>query len=442
VAVKRGKRALLLVAGAFVASAAAAPAAQADPAVAGEFALPLLPTPITVGSNNELVAGPDGNIWITTEQNAIVRMTPDGTATRFDPAGMTTPATGITVGPDGNLYAAQGDRFIVIDPANPNGANQTAVAGLAGAQGITTGADGNVWMAGTNGIVKIPPANPAGFTNTPVVLNGPKGMATGSDGTLWIADGPDVVSTTTAAPATLTKYTVGGGTQDVAAGPNTQVGYANPVSSPQTVGLISGPGGTPQPFTLQNTDPFGITFGQDGAYWVARSQGNDLLRMTTDGQITFLTGFAPSGGVGPRKITPGPDNTLWVTLDTPEKVAKVTGVTPPDSTPPDDTPPPPPPPPPPGTAPETTIVKAPDKKVEAKKKTGKAKVKFKFSATGTAPSFACTLTKKHHKPRTSACTSPQKYELRPGRYKFTVAATADGLVDESAAKAKFKVVAP
>jgi streptogramin lyase len=395
-----------------------------------------LPAGVTVDSNNELVAGPDGNIWITTEQNKIVEMTPDGTATAFSPGGMTQPATGITAGPDGKLYGAQGDRFIVIDPANPNGANQTAVGGLAGAQAITAGADGNIWLAGTNGIVKIPPANPAGFTNNPVVLNGPKGMATGTDGLLWIADGPDVVSTTTAAPTTLTKYTVGGGTQDVAAGPDAQVGYANPVSSPQTVGLIS-PGGTPQPFQLENTDPFGITFGQDGAYWVARSQGNDLLRMTTDGQITFLTGFAPSGGVGPRKIATGPDNTLWVTLDTNEKIGKVAGVTPPPTPEPTPTPTPTP-----TTPPETTIVKAPDNKVEAKEKTGKAKVKITFSATGTAPSFECTLTKKGKDPKTKACTSPAKYELKPAKYKFAVVATADGLTDDSPATAKFKVIEP
>jgi hypothetical protein len=106
--------------------------------------------------------------------------------------------------------------------------------------------------------------------------------------------------------------------------------------------------------------------------------------------------------------------------------------------PPDDTPPPPPP----GTAPETTLANAPEKKYEAKEKTGKAKVKIKFSATGTAPSFECTLTKKHRKPKTGACTSPKKYELKPGKYKFAVAATADGLTDATPATAKFKVVAP
>jgi sugar lactone lactonase YvrE len=422
--------------GAFASLVLAAPAAQAAPALAGEFQLPTLPTPITVGSNNELVAGPDGNIWITTEQNAIVRMAPDGTAVRFDPGGMTKPATGITLAPNGKLFAAQDDRFIVIDPANPAGANQTLVAGLTGAQGITVGADGNVWLAGSNALVKIPPDNPVGFTSNAVALGAPKGMTTGSDGLLWIADGSgNLRSVNTATPTTAVTTPTTGGPQDVAAGPNTQVGYANPTSSPQSVGLMT-PGGTLQPFALENTDPFGIAFGQDGAYWVARSQGNDLLRMTTDGQISFLGGFPPSGGVGPRKITTGPDNTLWVTVDTPEKIAKITGVEPPP--PPDDTPPPPPP----GTAPETTIDAAPDKKIEAKKKTGKAKVKVVFSATGNAPSFQCTLTKKGKDPQTKACTSPTKYKLKPGKYKFAVAATADTLVDESPATAKFKVVEP
>jgi len=53
-----------------------------------------------------------------------------------------------------------------------------------------------------------------------------------------------------------------------------------------------------------------------------------------------------------------------------------------------------------------------------------------------------SLTKKGKDPATKACTSPTKYRLKPGKYKFAVAATADGLVDESPATAKFKVVEP
>jgi hypothetical protein len=436
-------RGIRLATGTIVAAAALlAPAsASAAPSVTNEFPLP---AGATVGSNNEIVEGPDGNLWMTSDAMTptLIKMTPDGTATAFTPGGMTQPASGITVGPDGNLWAAEATAVLKIDPANPNAAAQTSIGGLAGGQAITAGPDGNIWLAGTNGIVKIPPANPAGLTNNPVVLNGPKGMATGSDGLLWIADGPDIVSTTTAAPTTLTKYSVGGGTQDVAAGPNTQVGYANPVSSPQTVGLIT-PGGTPQPFTLQNTDPFGIAFGQDGAYWVARSQGNDLLRMTTDGQITFLGGFAPSGGVGPRKITTGPGNTLWVTLDTPEKVARVAGVEPPATDPGTGDP---------GTGdpgtgdpgtgaptpPETVLGKTPKKKVKTSKR--KVRVAFGFSSPTAGATFQCALTKKGKGARPKACASPARFKVKPGRYLFEVTASAGGLADGTPATRSLKVV--
>jgi virginiamycin B lyase len=425
------------VTAAIAAAAAAAPAAQAAPAVAGEFAMP---AGTTVGPNNELVAGPDGNIWITTEQNnKIVRMAPDGTAVAFTPPGMNHVITGITVGLNGLLFGAQGDRFIVIDPANPNAASQNAIGGLNGANAITTGLDGRIWLAATSGggdLVEIDPATPSSHTeHFGVTINNPHGMATGSDGLLWVADSDNVRSFTATAVPTETDYNVGGITQDIAAGPNGQAAFVNPQSNPHSLGLITPPA-SPQIIPLTTSDPDGVVFGADGAYWVARASTDDLVRLTTDGQVSMLGGFSDSGNVGPRKITTGPADTLWVTLDTQEKVAKVTGVAAPVVEPP------PPPPPPPGTAPETTISTAPGKKVEAKEKTGKAKVKIAFSATGTAPSFECTLTKKGKDPKTKPCTSPTKYKLKPGKYKFAVVATVGGLVDASPATTKFKVVEP
>ncbi len=399
----------------------------AAPSVTGEFDLP----PATaVGSNNEITAGPDGNMWVTVDsENAIVKVMPDGTTTRFDPLGMAHPATGITAGPDGNLWAAQGGSVLRIPPGDPDTADETNLGGAAGVQGITVGQDGNIWLAGTNVLIKVPPADPSTFTSYPVTLGSPKGMTTGSDGLLWIADGPNVVSATTADPPVLTPYAVGidsGGTQDVGAGPNGQVAYANPVDTPQNIGLIS-PGGTPQKIELENTDPFGVTFGQDGAYWISRFQGNDLLRLTTDGQVTTLGGFSP--GAGPRKIATGPGNTLWTTLDGAEKIGRVSGVEPP--------------PPPPGggpgsTPPETKIDKAPKRKVKISKRKHRAKVKLKFSSTAGA-TFECTLARKGKKPKSGACTSPRKYKLKQGRYKFSVAATLAGVTGPDAVQ-KFRVV--
>jgi hypothetical protein len=153
--------------------------------------------------------------------------------------------------------------------------------------------------------------------------------------------------------------------------------------------------------------------------------------LAPDGTTTKLTGFSVSGNVGPRKITTGPNNTLWVTLDTQEKVARVSGVEPP--APPVD------PGPGPGTntPPETKLDKGPKRKVKTSKR--KAKVKFKFSSATAGATFECTLTRKGKQPKSGACTSPQKYKLKQGRYKFSVAATVAGVTGPAAAQ-KFKVV--
>jgi len=407
-------------------------AAAAAPSVTGEFALPLYvnppdpPVQTTVGSNEEITAGPDGNLWVATQQNTVVRMKPDGSAQAFVMNGMTAPATGLIAGPDGNLWGAQATSVIKIPPGNPGAATQTSITGLAGGQGITVGPDGNIWVAGTDFLAKVPPGNPGGYTPYPLApgtLPAPKGMTTASDGLMWIASGGGtVVSATAANPPVVNPVPVGiatGGTQDVAAGLNGQIAYANPVDTPQNVGLLS-PGGQPQKIELENTDPFGVAFGQDQAYWIPRFQGNDVLRLTADGQTSFLTGFTALAG--PRKITTGPDNTLWVTLDLAEKVGRVSGVEPPPSG---------------GAAPETTL-KKPKRKIKTSKR--KAKVKLKFSSTAPDPSFACTLQRKGKKGKAKACASPVKYKLKPGKYRFSVAATSAGVTDATPAKAKFKVV--
>ena len=86
---------------------------------------------------------------------------------------------------------------------------------------------------------RIEPANPGvGQDLNPIATANAKGMTTGSDGLLWFADGDKIFSATAADTPVLTPYAVGGTTQDVAAGPNAQVAYANPGSSPQSVGRI------------------------------------------------------------------------------------------------------------------------------------------------------------------------------------------------------------
>lgn len=371
---------------------------SAAPAVDGSFDIP-----DGVGSNNEIVEGPDGNMWVTRESaNGVARVEPDGTVTPFPLANS---SFGITVGPDDNLWVSTTIGVIRVPPDDPSAAEAFVLGGFSNGRGITTGPDGKLWVAGDDQLVSFDPADPEGSADpTTIAGMNARGMDTGSDGLLWIADASGrILSATAADTPTVDAYDVGGGPQDVGAGKGGQVAYANPLSDPQTVGLIT-PGGSADPVELENTDPFGVVLGQDGAYWIARAQGNDLLRMTAGGATTTLSGFPDSGGVGPRKVATGPDGTLWVTLDTPDQVARVTGVT--------------------SAKPVAKIEKAPAKRTKTSKR--KAKVKVTFSSPTDGAKFECSIRKRPKKPKFSSCRSPQTYELKPGSYEFQVRARVGG----------------
>ena len=421
-------RAWRSVAAALIALAAAlisAAPASAVPAVDGEFAIPG-----GVGTDNDIVEGPDGNMWVTTnDTNGLARITPGGVVTQYS---LPNTSSGIAVGPDNNLWVSTALGVAKVSPADPENEEVFNAIGLTNGRGIVAGPDGRMWVAGAGELISFDPANPDG-TEDETTITGlqPHGMSVGSDGLLWVADGGGTVySATASSTPDVTPYDIrtggAGAAQDVAAGPNGQVVYVNPGGSPQTVGFLP-PGGAPQPIELGAEDPFGAVFGQDGAYWITRGNPNDLLRLTPDGQATTLSGFSPNAAMpGPRKIATGPNNTLWVTLDDQNAVARVTGVDPP------------------GGAPETVIDKAPKKKLKAKDKEngkkGRARAKFKFSSTTDGAGFECSLRKKKKEPKFKGCESPAKYKLKPGKYEFQVRAVLAGVPDPSPDTFKFKVV--
>ena len=82
--------------------------------------------------------------------------------------------------------------------------------------------------------------------------------------------------------------------------------------------------------------------------------------------------------------------------------------------------------------PNTTITKAPKKKLKAK---NKVTATFEFSSSVASSSFACALDGATAKP----CSSPQSYKVRKGRHTFSVAATAAGQRDLTPATFSFQV---
>ena len=213
------------------------------------------------------------------------------------------------------------------------------------------------------------------------------------------------------ADGTQKDFAIDGGSQGVAGGPGGQIAFTAPGASPEKSGLISPPDPALS-FELLG-DPFGVTFGGDGAYWIVQFMAGQLARVTTGGEVSFPV-RAPDESA--RQIATGPNGTLWMTLQKNEakgvvsSVVKVTGVEPEKTNPP--------PPPPPTTtvkAPETQIGKGPKSVVKTKK--AKAKVKFRFSSSTAAVTFQCSLTKlKGKKTKAAAfkgCRSPQALQAAP-----------------------------
>jgi virginiamycin B lyase len=407
--------------------------AIAAPVVDGVF-----PVKSEVATNNKIVAGPDGNVWFTVSDatNDVAKVTPAGLIEEFDIEGIET-ATGIAVGPDGNLWITDVEKAARFSPADPLGTDKSfSVAGV-GAEGqVVAGPDGLIWVASNNQLVHFAPADP---TNTvqPVTVNGafsPKDIDVAGS-LIVVADfGTPRIATFTTGGVQV-DFALAGGPQGVAGGPGGQIAFSQQGVQPEEVGTINPP--SPPQGKQIDGDPFGVTLGPDGAYWIARSAAGELIRLTTSGQTTTLPGFPPK--YFPRQLTAGPGNTLWVTMEIPGEntaaIARVSGVTP-EATPQPSTPPP-------ITSPQTKIDKGPKKVVKTRNK--KAKVKFRFSSSTPGVTFQCWLMRVSKKAQQAilkykACSSPKIYRLRPGKYKFRVRAVNGGVPDLTPAVRNFRIV--
>jgi streptogramin lyase len=306
----------------------AASPALAAPQIDGVFSV----TGLAI--DNQITQGPDGNIWVTVDDGAgndVARVTPAGEVTKFNLDDVDAPV-GITAqGPD--LWVTAINEVARFAPGSTD-TTATTIAQIGSPRRITVGPDGNLWTVSDNNVIKIPPGAPNTFTSYPGLITQARQVTASPDGTLWATGGTQVIHFATAGTHVAgSPYEVGGGPQGIAAGPAPQVAYGNPITDPQTIGRITPPG-PPELTNLGNVDAgFGMTFGNDGAYWFGQYNGNNLGRLTPEGAYTTLEGIPAVPNRGPRQITTGPGDTLWVTLDVPgdatnDAVARVTGVSP------------------------------------------------------------------------------------------------------------------
>jgi hypothetical protein len=235
-------------------------------------------------------------------------------------------AKGIVAGPDRRLWITRTDEVVRFDPSDPRGTVAAfPVAGLN--QSRTIVSDGRVlWSASGDRLFSI--ALDGNATPTRIRDMDARGLAVGGDGRVWIADSrgidPRLTIVDPAAPLTPAFVSVSRGPQQIVAGAGTQMAYTDPIADPQEVGLVTLPDLVARRTQVPGTDPFGIAFGEDGAYWVANFGSHDLTRLAPDGTVTRLGGLTPLSG--PRMIARGNGGTLWVSLEVAERVALVTGL--------------------------------------------------------------------------------------------------------------------
>jgi virginiamycin B lyase len=113
--------------------------------------------PVTAPSNaNDIVNGPDGNLWLPTDNQGFVRVTPAGRAHRIEWLKEASQPSTLVDGPDGNLWfieangpCFQGQGYTSIGYINPTTHKVTEIPVDQGGNsfGITAGPDGRIWFA-------------------------------------------------------------------------------------------------------------------------------------------------------------------------------------------------------------------------------------------------------------------------------------------------------
>ncbi len=310
----------------------------ADPSLSGQtWATTDVSIPTPASAPCSIILGPDGNLWFT-QQNAadIGRITPSGVVTEYPiPSGNF--AASLTVDANGTIwfteaasnnigeitFAAGGGAPVIQEFPFANSATTLNIT-----WGIATTPDGNVWFANSNLIGEMSPSGavlnefqtPAGFARYSLIV--------GPDGNLWFADfdeaniGKVNLNAATGPVGMVTEYPLPPGSSPLylVNGPDGAMWFVE--DTPLSLNRITISGTISQIGSFQDDNAGGFVLGPDGNFWATDEKLSLVDRITPSGQITSYPTPTPNGD--PECITVGPNNDLWYTEGSGNKIANIT----------------------------------------------------------------------------------------------------------------------
>jgi virginiamycin B lyase len=292
-------------------------------------------------SPNQIVAGPDSNLWVTwsAANNALLKSTTSGTTTAIPMITGDVSTYGIVSGPGGLWHTGLG---VTSNGPGDAGTHSIAFVGLMTTsgtdsqwtlptsldpRGIAVGSDGNLWFA-EHDIGKIGKITTSGAIteySIPTASSGPEGITPGVDGNLWFTETSTNKIGMVTTGGSFTEYTVPtlkSGPFDITSGPDGNLWFTE--SAANKIGRLTRTGiFTEYSIPTISSTPEGITVGPDKNIWFVENAGNRVASITPTGTVLEIS--VPTLAAGLTGVTAGPDGLVWFTESSANKIGKVSG---------------------------------------------------------------------------------------------------------------------
>jgi RHS repeat-associated protein len=277
----------------------------------------------TAGKTVGVTDGPEGDLWFTSTNGYVGKMTPEGKSLAEYKAGGE--PEGITTGSDKKLWFAN-PKSDSIGTVGTSGAITSYTLKRAGAapSSIVSGPGENLWFTETEG-AHIGEMNTKGEVLAEYATfsgGSPRGIAVDTSGNLWFAEylGDRICKMTSTGALAGYKLPAESDPDDVVLGPDGKLWFVD--TGTNAIGTMTTSGTKLAEYSLpQGSAPRNITVGPEKDLWFTDSKSGMIGKITTAGLVTEIA--APAGS-GPASIAVGPESTLWYTTANASKLEKFT----------------------------------------------------------------------------------------------------------------------